>query len=159
MIIRAATAQDAPSVAAIWNHEIREDVSTFNSIEKSETEISALISDRPDTFLVAEMGGQALGFATYSQFRGGIGYLHSMEHTVYLSPSARGQGAGRALMSELESIARKNNVHALIAGIGGENIAGIAFHTAIGFSETGRLPEVGHKFGRWMDLVLMQKNL
>lgn len=159
MIVRSARAQDAQSVASIWNREIREGVSTFNSVEKSDADIMTLIADRGAAFLVAESDGQVIGFATYSQFRGGIGYARTMEHTVYLAQQARAQGAGRALMQRLEAFARDNGVHALIAGIGGENSGGIAFHTAIGFDEVGRLPEVGRKFDRWMDLVLMQKNL
>ena len=104
MRIRSAIASDAPSIAAIWNAEIREGVSTFNAVEKTETEIADLVAERPAAFIVAEKKGQLLGFATFSQFRGGVGYTHSMEHTVYLAPDARGQGAGRALMTRLEEI-------------------------------------------------------
>lgn len=157
MKIRAASASDAASVAAIWNAEICDGVSTFNSVEKTEEDIGELIASRPNALLVAENHGQVIGFATFSQFRGGIGYAQSMEHTVYLDPSARGQGAGRALMTELEDRARRQGVHVLVAGIGGENNTGIAFHAALGYEETGRLPQVGRKFERWMDLVLMQK--
>ncbi len=159
MSIRAACAQDATAVAMIWNFEIRDGVSTFNSVEKMPTEVQTLIADRKSTFLVAEHEGQVVGFATYSQFRGGVGYARTMEHTIYLSEAVRGLGLGRQLMQRLQDHARSQQVHCLIAGIGAENHDGIAFHAALGFVETGRLPKVGRKFSRWMDLVLMQKNL
>ncbi|WP_235871403.1 GNAT family N-acetyltransferase [Shimia sediminis] len=159
MNIRPAVDADALAIAAIWNSEIRQGVSTFNAVEKTTAEVQALIAARAGAFFVAENDGQPLGFATYSQFRGGVGYAHSMEHTVYLAAAARGQGVGRKLMAHLEKAARNKGVHVLVAGIGGENTAAIAFHAALGYAETGRLPQVGRKFDRWMDLVLMQKIL
>ena len=159
MKIRQAITSDASAIAAIWNTEIRDGVTTFNSVEKAVAEIADLISARPNAFLIAESEGQIIGFATFSQFRSGVGYAHSMEHTVYLDPEARGRGAGRALLGALEDLARAQGVHALVAGIGGENTTGIAFHASLGYVETGRMPQVGRKFGRWMDLVLMQKIL
>lgn len=159
MKIRNAHFEDAGAIAKIWNREIREGVSTFNSAEKTETDIRELTGARRLAFLVVEIEGQVVGFATYFQFRGGIGYAHSMEHTIHLSHTARGRGVGRKLMERLTDAARTQKAHSLIAGIGGENETGIAFHRALGFEEVGRLPEVGRKFGRWMDLVFMQKNL
>lgn len=159
MNIRPAVDADALAIAAIWNSEIRQEVSTFNAVEKTTAEVQALIAARAGAFFVAENDGQPLGFATYSQFRGGVGYARSMEHTLYLAPAARGQGVGRKLMAHLEKAARNKGVHVLVAGIGGENTAAIAFHAALGYAETGRLPQVGRKFDRWMDLVLMQKIL
>ncbi|MEQ9693814.1 N-acetyltransferase family protein [Shimia sp. SDUM112013] len=159
MQLRRAEPHDAPAIAEIWNREIREGVSTFNSEEKPLAEIRTLIAARSGRFFVAELDGQVVGFATYSQFRGGVGYAHTMEHTIHLSDAARGKGAGRALMQRVEAAAADNGVHALIAGIAGENTDGIAFHTALGYAHVARLPEVGRKFDRWMDLVLMQKIL
>lgn len=159
MRVRPATPDDATAIAAIWNVEIRDGVSTFNAQEKTEPEIADQITFRGAAFQVAESAGQVIGFATYSQFRGGVGYAHTMEHTLYVAESARGKGAGRALITKLEEIARDNGVHSLLAGIGAENTAGVAFHIRAGFAEVARLPQVGRKFGRWMDLVLMQKFL
>ncbi|SEP01289.1 phosphinothricin acetyltransferase [Salinihabitans flavidus] len=159
MRIRAAEQGDAAAIAAIWNREIRDGVSTFNTAEKTRIEIAELIAARGAGFIVAYMHGAVIGFATYFQFRGGPGYAHTMEHSIHLAEAARGQGTGRALMAVLEQNARAAGVHSLIAGIGGENLSGVAFHTRVGFAPVARLPEVGRKFGRWMDLVLMQKFL
>lgn len=159
MIIRQAEAKDAQAIADIWNAEIREGVSTFNSIEKNPSEVEAMIAERGAATQVAYEGTRCLGFVTYGAFRGGIGYVHAAEHTVYLSPNAKGQGVGRALMERIYEVARADGKQVLVAGISGENEAAIGFHTALGFVETGRMPGLGRKFGRRMSLVLMQREL
>ena len=103
--------------------------------------------------------GEVIGFATYFQFRGGLGYGHTMEHSILLHPELRGRGAGRALMAAIENHARAAGVHTMFAGVSSENPSGVAFHEAIGFARVAVLPEVGRKFGRWIDLVLLQKHL
>jgi L-amino acid N-acyltransferase len=162
VILRPAAARDAAAVAAIWNPVIRDTAATFTTQEKTAEGLAADFVTRAaegKLFLLAEEGGEVLGFATYFQFRNGPGYARTMEHSIILSPAARGRGVGRALMGALEDHARAGGVHSLWAGVSSENPAGLAFHRAIGFAEIARLPEVGHKFGRWMDLVLMQKIL
>ena len=90
MIIRQASAQDAADIAAVWNAEIRDGVSTFNSVEKTLAEVEEMITQRGGATQVAFEGESFLGFATYGQFRGGVGYRHSVEHTIYLTPAAKG---------------------------------------------------------------------
>ncbi|RMD92981.1 MAG: N-acetyltransferase family protein [Alphaproteobacteria bacterium] len=162
-MIRDARVQDAAAIAAIWNPVIRETAITFNSIEKSPEEIAALIAAREAEglgFFVAEEGGGAIsGFATYFQFRGGVGYARSMEHTVILAPQARGHGLGRRLMAHLEAHAAARGAHSIFAGVSSGNPAGRAFHARLGYEEVAVLREVGFKFGRWFDLHLMQKFL
>ena len=157
MQILPASAADADAIIAIWNPVIRDTTVTFNSVVKTPADVTAMIDNR-DAFLVAR-DEDLLGFATYSQFRAGVGYAHTMEHTVILSPTARRKGVGRALMSALETHARGNGVHSMIASISEENPAAVAFHTGIGYTEVGRIPEVGRKFDRWIASVLMQKIL
>lgn len=159
MILRPATAADAPAICAIINPIIRDTAITFTTIERTPQAVAAEIEDRLPAFLVAEKDGAVIGFASYGPFRGGPGYAHTREHSVHLSPQARGKGAGRALMAALETVGRQQGIHVLVAGISAANPAAIAFHTRLGFAETGRLPQVGTKFGQWHDLVLMQKVL
>ena len=156
-MIRAARAEDAAALAAIWNPWIRETAVTFNAVEKTEADMQAMIAGR-DCFLVYVNNGLQ-GFATYSQFRGGIGYATCMEHTVILSPTALGMGAGRALLAGVEAHAKAAGAHQMIAGVSGENPEGRAFHAALGYHEIAIIREAGFKFGRFMDLVLMQKFL
>ncbi len=162
MILREAQPADAAPVAAIWNPVIRDTAATFTSLEKTVAGLAADFAARAaegKLFLLAEEAGQVLGFATSFQFRNGPGYAHTMEHSIILAPAARGRGVGRALMAAIGDHARDRGAHSLWAGVSAENPAGIAFHRSVGFAEIARLPEVGYKFGRWMDLVLMQKIL
>lgn len=160
-MIRAATPADADALAVLWSPWIRDTAITFNATPKTPAEIAQMIRDRQAAghgFFVAEDAG-LLGFATYSQFRGGIGYARSMEHTVILSPDARRKGAGHALMQAVESHAAAAGAHLMMAGISGENAVARAFHAKIGYVEVAIIREAGFKFGRFMDLVLMQKFL
>lgn len=159
MIIRPAVPADAAPLVAFLNPWITNTAITFTTEPKTEQGFVADIAARGDAFLVAEEGGRLVGLATYFPFRGGPGYRFTKEHTIVLSPEMHGKGAGRALMTALEGVARSDGVQSLIAGVSGENPDGIAFHGAIGFAEVARLRRVGYKFGRWMDLVLMQKFL
>ncbi|WP_322865650.1 N-acetyltransferase family protein [Aquicoccus sp. G2-2] len=158
-MIRAARASDADAIAAIWNTVISETTITFTTTRKTTNGLAADIMTRGSGFLVAEESSEILGFATYFPFRNGPGYAHTVEHSIMLAPSAKGKGLGRALMDVLCENARAAGKHSLIAGVSGENAAAIAFHAALGFRVIARLPEVGRKFGRWHDLVLMQKML
>ncbi|MDU8926643.1 GNAT family N-acetyltransferase [Alisedimentitalea sp. MJ-SS2] len=158
-MIRQAVSGDAAAIAAIWNPIIAETTATFTTEQKDEAVLAELIADRGEAFVVADEGGFVLGFATYGPFRGGPGYAATAEHSVMLAKEARGRGVGRALLSRLEVIAQKNGIHVMIAGISGENEGAIAFHHRMGFAETARMPEVGRKFGHWLDLVCMQKIL
>lgn len=159
MIIRNAEPRDASAVAAIWNPAIRDTALTFTTEEKTEEGLIATFAAAP-AFLVAEDEGDALvGFATYDQFRKGPGYARTMELTIYLAPDAQGRGVGRRLVAALEDRARRQGVGSLWAGIGGENPGSVVFHERLGFERVAVLPKVGFKFGRWMDLVLMRKEL
>lgn len=160
--IRPACADDIGPIVEFWNPVIRETTITFSSEEKTVPGLAALFAQRRAEgrgVLVAAQDGAVLGVALYGQFRTGNGYAHAMEHTIILAPAARGRGIGRALMAALEDHARHGGSHVMVAGVSAENRAGIAFHAALGYVETGRMAQVGRKFARWLDLVLMQKVL
>ncbi len=156
MIIRPATERDAAAIAAIQNPVIRETAITFTTEEKTPEMVQSAIATAP-SFLVAERDGTVLGFVSYDQFRRGVGYRRAMEHSIVLAPEARGQGVGRALMTAAEDHARAAGIGSMWAGVSGENLDGERFHAKIGYETAARLPKVGYKFGRWMDLVLMRK--
>ena len=159
MKIRTAKLWDAEAIAGVWNQIIQKTEKTFNSIEMKPSDITAMIAEKGregHPLIVAERNG-IQGFATYGQFRSSVGYARTMEHTIIVRDGAQRSGVGRMLMERIEEVAKKNNVHSLVAGISGTNNAAILFHRAQGFVQVGRMPEVGYKFGRWHDLVLMQK--
>ncbi|MGL4309103.1 MAG: GNAT family N-acetyltransferase [Paracoccaceae bacterium] len=160
--IRPAVASDAPAIAAIWNQLIRDTDVTFNPVEKPVQEIQTLIAERSEKgwgFFVAEDDGKLLGYATYAQFRGGMGYVRSMEHSIHIAPAGQGRGIGRALMQAIEDHARAAGVHVMVGGITGTNKGSVDFHARLGYEIVGRMPEQGWKFDRYHDLVLMQKLL
>jgi len=157
--IRVATPDDADAIANLVNPVIRDTAITFTTALKTPEHLAAAMTNAPATFFVAERQGRIVGYATYFQFRNGPGYAHTMEHSIVFAPDARGQGLGRSLMAALEAAARRDGAHSLFAGVSAENPAGVAFHRAIGFRQVAVLPEVGFKFGRWIDLVLLQKFL
>jgi L-amino acid N-acyltransferase len=161
MLIRLATAADAAQIAALWNPYIRDTAVTFNAAEKSERDVTQMIEDRQSlghaTFVAVDDG--LLGFASYAQFRAGVGYRTCMEHSILLAPMARGKGAGRGLMIAICDHAAAADAHQMIAGVSAENAEGRAFHAAMGFAHIATIPQAGFKFGRFIDLVLMQKFL
>lgn len=159
MKVRQARSGDAAAICGIWNPVIRDSLITFTTDAKTEAGIVADIAARGPAFLVAEAEGAVVGFATYFPFRSGPGYARTVEHSIQLDPAARAQGTGRALMRRLEQVAAGAGVHLMIAAISGANPGAVAFHAHIGFVEVARLPEVGFKAGRWLDLILMQKFL
>ncbi|WP_373353491.1 N-acetyltransferase family protein [Pseudoroseicyclus sp. CXY001] len=156
--IRPASEADIPALAAIWNPIIRDTTIIFSDEEKTPDDIAAMIASRP-AFLVAEVEGTVAGLATYGQFRPSNGYRAAMEHTVLIAPEAKARGLGRALMAAIEADAKGRGFHVMLGVVSHENAAGIAFHRAVGYRETGRLTETGQKFGRWLDAVVLQKIL
>ena len=157
-MIRPAQPEDAAGLHAIWTPVIRETTAIFHTTERSEEEIAALTTG-PDPFLVWDDGARVLGFARCFPFRAGNGYTCTVEHTILLAPDAQGRGIGRQLIDALARAAAAQGKHTMIGAISAENAAGLAFHAACDFREHGRLPEVGYKFGRWLDLVLMGRRL
>lgn len=162
MIIRPAKLKDAGVICAIWNPIIRDTLVTFNPVEKTPESVSHMLKDKAqakEPFLLACAQDEVLGFVTYGPFRGGEGYKHTVEHTIILSPAARGKGIGAALMAQIEQMAKSAGKHSIWAGVSAQNTGGVAFHTALGYRTVATLPEVGYKFDTWIDLVLLQKIL
>ena len=100
-----------------------------------------------------------VGFASFGDFRPFPGYRHTVENSIYVDQRLHRAGIGRSLMIALIERATLLNKHIMVAAIEGSNSASIALHESFGFAEVGRMPEVGCKFGRWLDMVLLQKQL
>ena len=160
MRIREATQSDAPALTEIHRWAVEETVATFSEHVSSEEERWVWAQDRQEKgypVLVAEDDdGAFLGFASYDQFRPASGYRHAVEHSVYVSPDAHGGGIGSALLIELINRARADDeVWTMIATVEGDNVASLKLHEKYGFVEHGRLPQVGYKFDRRLDLVYL----
>lgn len=165
MIIRDAKTPDIPAITGLYNALIptttvawTEEIQTVDQrrvwFEKQVSEGFPVV--------VAEVNGVVIGFCAYGHFRGAgmwPGYSTTAEHTIHVSEAYWGTGVGRALLDELINRARSAGIHVLVGAIDGANTASIAFHARVGFVEVARMPQVGHKFGRWLDLVLMQRVL
>ena len=161
-IIRPALDGDLAAILAIHNHAVLYETSIWNDtpvdIEDRRKWRQARV-EKGYPVLVAEDRGHVLGFGTLGDFRPFEGYRFTVEHSVYVHPGARRSGIGTLLLTSLIEEARAMGKHMMLAGIAADNAASIALHAGLGFTETGRMPEAGYKFGRWLDLVFMQKLL
>jgi phosphinothricin acetyltransferase len=162
MTIRPATEQDISAITAIYNDVVANSTAVWTEKPDTEADRLAWMKARRALgypVLVAADGAAILGYGTFGDFRAWPGYRYSVEHSVYIHANHRGHGLGRAIIGELVAAAAALGKHALIAGIDGGNIASIRLHERAGFLEVARMPETGRKFGRWLDLVFMQRIL
>lgn len=162
LVVRDAVAADAAAVAAIYNHAVRETTAIWNDREVDAADRVAWIAERQGAgfaVLVAEFAGAVAGYSTYGPFRPHDGYRHTVENSVYIMSRFQGKGVGRTLMMALIERASHNGFHVMVAGVEAGNEASMRLHRALGFREAGRLPQVGMKFGRWLDLAFMTRAL
>ncbi|MDR1077487.1 MAG: GNAT family N-acetyltransferase [Propionibacteriaceae bacterium] len=160
--IRPLTAADAAASLAIYNQAVVESVASWDWSPLSEQDWRDWLEQHASgrqVALVATAGAEVLGFAAYGPFRTKAGYRDTVEDSIYLRPEARGQGLGARLLGQLTEQAASRGLHVMVAALAAENLASIRLHAKLGFAETGRLPQVGQKFGRWLDLVLMTRRL
>ncbi len=167
MPIRGATEADLPGILAIYNDVIATSDAVYTETPTTLDERRTWLAARRAAnypVLVAVSDGTpgedpVLGFASFGDFRPWPSYALSVEHSVHVRRDARGRGVGAALVRHLSDDARALGKHVMIGGIDAENAASIALHARLGFTEAGRLREVARKFGRWLDLVFMQRML
>lgn len=162
LVIRAAVPEDLPAILAIFNDAVLNTVAVWNDDLSTLEDRRAWYDGRCAggfPVLVADAGGTVAGYASYGPFRAFQGYRHTAELSVYVDPAQRGKRIGDRLLGALVEEARRRGVHALVGGIEAGNTASLRLHLRHGFVETARMPEVGAKFGRWLDLVFMQRVL
>ena len=160
-MIRPAAAGDAEAIRRIYNHEVEHTTHTFDLVPRTLEDQRAWLRDREGALgvVVAEVDGEAAGFASLSEYRPRPAYRTSVESSVYVDESVRGRGVGRLLMQELVRVAEARGFHTMMARIAGGHEASIRLHEAIGFTTVGTEREVGRKFGGWLDIVVMQRML
>lgn len=163
-VIRHVKEADLPALLRIYNHYIRETPITFDIEEKTlaarKADWFSLFTDKGRyQCFVAEREGQALGWACSMPFRPKQAYDTSVEVSIYLAPEAQGAGLGRALYEKLLGGIGQADTHRALAGITLPNEASCALHRAMGFEEAGLFREVGRKFGRYWDVLWMERAL
>ncbi len=163
MQIRDALLPDLPEIQAIYAHHVLHGTGTFEeeppSIEEM-TDRYHKVVDHGWAWLVASDATGVLGFAYYTQFRDRSAYRFTAEDSIYIRDDVRGQGVGKALGTRLIETATEAGFRTLIAVIGdSENVGSIGVHASLGFQPAGTLRAAGLKFGRWLDVVQMQRTL
>jgi L-amino acid N-acyltransferase YncA len=160
MILREATEEDLDGILAIFNQVIATSTAVWIDDPTTKDErrqwMRGLFSKGYPVFVAIDAQGIA-GYGSFGEFRGRPGYRFTVEHSIHVREGVRRSGVGRALLERLIARAAEMGKHAMIGGIDGENAASLAFHARFGFREVGRLPQVGAKFGRWVDLVFVER--
>ena len=162
VIVRPAGDADLAAILAIYNDAVRDTTAIWNdTVVDLDNRRAWWLARTAQGYpvLVAEFAGAVVGYASFGDFRAFDGYRHTVEHSVYVAAGARGRGIAALLIGALVERARALGKHVMIAGIAADNDVSLRLHARLGFIETGRLPEVGRKFGRWLDLVFMQMRL
>ena len=161
MEIRPARADDAEAMRAIYNVEVETSTVTFDLVPRSLADQRAWLAARSGAHvaLVADEGGEVIGFGSLSPYRDRPAYSTSVEDSVYVHRDHQGRGVGRALLSGLLDTAQQSGFHAVFARIVGGHDASIALHAGLGFELVGTEREVGRKFGKWLDVVVMERLL
>lgn len=162
MQIRPAELSDAAALMAIYNPVVETSTATFDLVPRTLDEQRAWLADRSGAriVLVAEDDtGAVVGFAGLSPYRDRAAYATTVEDSVYVHPDHQGSGVGRLLLTALLDAARAHGFHAVMARIVADHEASIALHGACGFEVVGLEREVGRKFGRWLDVTLMERLL
>ncbi len=157
-----ASESDLPGLVAIYNEVIANSTATFTTTAVTVDERRAWWRARIAAgypVLIAHDAHGVAGFATFGDFRAWSGYRFTVEHTLHVRADARGRGTGTQLLLELVERARTLGKHVMIAGVDADNAASIRLHERLGFTFGGRLREVGYKFERWLDLVVLQRVL
>ena len=161
--VRAAVPADAERVAAIFAHYVTSSVATFEEVAPTADQWRQRLADRTARnlpFVVAEADGSVCGYAYASPWRPKPAYRYTVEDSVFLAPGRTGRGIGSALLGTLLAgcaAAGARQVIAVIADTGSD--ASAALHRRFGFTQAGLLSGVGRKHGRWIDTLLMQKDL
>ncbi|KPB69264.1 N-acetyltransferase family protein [Pseudomonas cannabina] len=162
-LIRDAQPEDLPGILAIYNDAVLNTTAIWNEQPVDLGNRQACYASRQTQgypiLIAVDSAGEVLGYSSFGDWRPFEGFRHTVEHSVYVRADQRGKGLGPRLMAELIERARACGKHMMVAAIESGNTASIALHDRLGFRITGQMPQVGTKFGRWLDLTFMQLDL
>jgi len=161
MEVRLARLEDAEAIRRIYNVEVTGSTVTFDLEPRTLEDQRAWVARHQGAHpaVVAIDDGAVVGFGSLSSFRDRAAYATTVEDSVYVAGEWRGRGVGRALLAELVALARARGFHTVIARTSGDNESSIALHQSCGFTLVGTEREVGRKFGRWLDVTVLQRML
>jgi L-amino acid N-acyltransferase YncA len=161
MFIRSAFDTELAAILDIYNEQVENSTATFDVKPRSpEAQLEWVKQfEHPYVLLVAERAEEVIGWGCLHPFGGKPGYRFSTENSVYVRKDVRGSGVGKALLVALIEAGTANGFHTIIARIAGDNPASVRLHESLGFEHSGRERDVGRKFDRWLDVVVMQRML
>ena len=163
MNVRIATASDLLPIQAIYAYHVLHGTGSFETVPPSLEELGVrfrVSREAGFNWIVVENKKRILGYGYYAPFRARSAYARTVEDSVYVRDDVRGQGVGKMLVDSLVGAAKKSGFSQMLSLIGdSENTASIGVHTSLGFQHSGTMRKVGYKFGRWLDVVIMQKQL
>lgn len=156
--IRPVTLHDAQQICAIYNHYIAHTAITFEHEAIGALAMQDRIREttRNYPWLVAELDGRVIGYAYATRWRSRAAYDHTVESTIYLAPDGIGRGLGLPLYRALIEVLREAGMHAVVGCIALPNPGSVALHEKCGFEKAGNFPQVGRKFGQWIDVGFWQ---
>ncbi|MFC3087321.1 GNAT family N-acetyltransferase [Tabrizicola soli] len=160
IIVQCSYERHAAAILEIFNEAIQTSTALFDYRPRAPgSMVGWFDAKRAGNFPVVgveDAQGTLLAFGSYGTFRAWPAYKYSVEHSVYVHKDHRGKGLGNVVMREMIGAARENDKHVMIGGIEATNTGSIVLHERLGFKHTGTLPQVGFKFGRWLDLAFYQ---
>lgn len=161
--MRPAIQDDLPAILDIYNEAVLNTTASYDyeprKLEHRQAWFEKHQAQGLPILVALGASGQVVGWGSLSRYHDRKGYQFTVENSVYVAAAHRGVGVGKALLAPLIEEARRLGMHVIIAGIDAENQASVALHARFGFVTVGRFKEVGFKFGRWLDVIYMQRTL
>ncbi|TFW17084.1 GNAT family N-acetyltransferase [Duganella callida] len=162
-IVQCSFERHAPAILDIFNDAILHSTALYEYKERTMQTMTAWFEAKRNggfpVIGIEDESGTLLGFGSYGTFRAFPAFKYTVEHSVYIHKDQRGKGLGKLMLQELIAAARGQGLHAMMGGIDAANAGSIALHQQLGFKHVGTLPEVGFKFGKWLDLAFYQLTL
>jgi phosphinothricin acetyltransferase len=162
LLIREATRDDAQAICSIYNYEVENETSTMDLVARTVDLQREWIAARSGAFcaiVAVDTNGTVLGFGALSEYKDRSGYRSTVENSVYVRRDAARRGIGKQLLTRLIEMATVSGFHSVIARIEAQSLASRGLHQSCGFELVGIEKQVARKFGKWLDIAVMQKLL
>lgn len=163
MQIREAQVNDLPSILEIYNHAVLNTTATYDYEPRSLEHRQKWFDDHCQAgfpvFVAVDPAGRICGWSSLNRYHDRMGYRFTTENSIYVAHDQRGKGVGKLLLAPLITSASALKLHAILAGIDAENAVSIRLHASFGFEPVARFKQVGFKFGRWLDVIYMERLL